>query len=178
MLRSAQEQPSKSDFNRLLGLVSLGRTLMLSGRPSEALELWVDLAESPDLRDGLRYLVLQEMAHTHIALQEPDVALDIIHKMAEEDLKERQPTSAAFCAVADYFREIGDNRAAVWFIAKVLGDQTPVHPVHRNVVDTAREALGDEFDVEWRHGEKLDIYSLMASFEKPEIQEASSRLLK
>jgi predicted ATPase len=159
-LREALNIPFRTEFNRLITLADLAETLADAGRPAEALGLWDDISRSDDLLPDLRYQVLQGTAHAHVALHQPERARSLIEQMVDEDLKERQPTSAAFCAVADYHREIGDHRAAVWFLAKMLGDRPPHASVHHRIIEQARTKLGDDFDVEWRRGANMDIFAL------------------
>ena len=160
VLREALSLPFANEFNRLVTLQELAETLSDAGRPAEALDLWREIPRSDDLPSALRYQTLQGTAHAHIALHQPEKARALIDEMVEEDLRERQPTSAAFCAVADYHREIGDHRAAVWFLAKMLDDGPPQALVHHRIIEDARDELGDDFEVEWRRGANMDIYAL------------------
>ncbi len=167
IMRRALELPVVTEFNRLLTMSNLAETLSDSGRPAEALEIWRQVAggHATSLMRAnpvLRYDALQGAAHAHIALHEPQVARRLINELVAEDLKERQPTTAAFCAVADYHREIGDHRASVWFLAKMLKDRPPFAKVHLQIIEEAQSRLGEDFEGEWRRGADMDIFALYA----------------
>jgi len=112
---------------------------------------------------GIERQVAQEKAHAYIAMGEPDRARDHLRPLIEWDLSQAQPTTQSFCAAADYHRELGDHRTAVWLLSKMLGRSEPAFPVHDQIINQARAHLGDQqFETEWARGRDMDIYTLYA----------------
>ena len=152
-IRLSLEDPNSRPFNTRVGLLFLGTALRDQGKHQEALEVLEGITVESEA-------VLMSRAHTLIAMERMDEAYEVIEQLVEFGLDETQPTDAPFCPAADYFRAKGDHRAAAWLLSRMLDGRQPFHNIHRNVIGQGREALGDQFDAEWKRGREMDILQL------------------
>ena len=139
-------------FNTAISRFRLAQVLIDQGRPGPAIEMLEAIPDDLPLaadRDVQR-------VHAHIALGETDAALEILLSMSELG-SDSTPADVFLCPSADYFRAIGDHRAAVWMLARMLDGESPWARVHHEVIDAGRAELGDEFQREWDRGRQMSL---------------------
>lgn len=155
LLHQALAEPNVAPLTVEVNRLRLADLLIAGNRPEEALEVLAKI-------ELLAEHAVTPRAHALIAKQQPQAAYRLIEQLVQIDRASGGPTVNPFCPAADYFREVGEHRVATWLMARLLGGGKPTHPVHRSVITSARAALGDRFEAEWKRGEVMEIPALHA----------------